>query len=169
MQDSGLILIDDYFDDNLSQEEILEFTNSIQSHILNSSDIINFSLLFLVISLVIGYFFERYCRKNKYRYQAIKRWDEILTQNNHTLKALSLLELMRDVAEDSFDKNSLPITYDSSWWNFIEENSDVIIDRTLINISKKLFTQPHEEITGIEMMLIANSVNDWIQTHRPKC
>ncbi len=167
MQDRGLIRIDEYFEDHFSKEEILEFTNSVQN--IDGIDIIKSILSLLIVFGIIRYFFLKYCDKNRYRYEATKRWDEILTQNNHTLKARNLLELMRDIAEDSFDKSSLPTTYDSSWWNFVKNNSDVKIDITVVAISTKISAQPYEEITGSEMMLVANSVKDWIQTYRPKC
>ena len=103
-------------------------------------------------------------RENAYRREALRELVALVEKEN-TLEIKRLLTLMKRVALQNFGRESVASLSDTLWWEFIEQHSQVKIDKYLRNLSQKVLYSSDVSVSGEDIVVMTGVVKVWIKTH----
>ena len=123
-------------------------------------------VLLLVLTMAFHFAVKRYMayKRELYRREAMLELDSYDEQNKEDV--LNLLSLAKRVAINAYGREIVAKLSDNKWWDFVEENSDILVDNKLRNDISNLIYCDDCEITFAPYEEIENMVREWITTHK---
>jgi len=127
-----------------------------------------------VILLLTAYGFYWYSkrqalyRSNLYRRQALTELETIQSSGTLVEQSHSMLLLIKRVALQHFGRESVATLSGDSWWDFVEQHSNLSIDTTERKLYQELLYTPNPSITKEQRDTLATVTKQWIESHQKK-
>jgi len=107
-------------------------------------------------------------RSNLYRRQALVELETIQSSGTLVEQSHSMLLLLKRVALQHFGREMVATLSGESWWDFVEQHSNLSIDSTERKLYQDLLYTPNPSITKEQRDTLARVSRVWIESHQKK-